>query len=140
MWSILALGATKYGLDAVFDTVGVSPSVNGLGQWQVPVLTDVPILGPAVFRSNGPVLLLIVLTVLSRFVLKRARFGRCIEASGEAPTARRGLIARAANIFGGWTALGAVAASLLFGAAQALEVALQIDGVDVPPQLLLVIP
>ncbi|CAN5560788.1 ABC transporter permease [soil metagenome] len=182
--NILALGATKFGLEAIYDTAGVSPSVTGLDTLNVPFVSGLPVVGPMLFRSNGLIYLLFIIVVVSHIVLTKTRFGRRIEAAGEAPaaadaagiavhrtqfqaqliagalagvggaflslaqltyfveamTAGRGFIALAANIFGGWTAIGAVAASLLFGAAQALEVALQTAGVQVPPQLLLVLP
>lgn len=182
--NILALGATKFGLEAIYDTAGVSPSVTGIDTLNVPFVSGLPVVGPMLFRSNGLIYLLFIIVVVSHIVLTKTRFGQRIEAAGEAPaaadaagiavhrtqfqaqliagalagiggaflslaqltyfveamTAGRGFIALAANIFGGWTAIGAVAASLLFGAAQALEVALQTAGVQVPPQLLLVLP
>lgn len=182
--NIIALGGTKFALGAIYDSAGVSPSVTGLGPLSLPWVSELPVLGPALFRHNGLIYLLIVTAIVSHIVLRRTRFGRRVEAVGEAPaaadaagikvhrtqfqaqliagalaglggaflslgqltyfveamTAGRGFIALAANIFGGWTALGAVAASMLFGAAQALEVALQTAGVRVPPQLLLVLP
>lgn len=182
--NILALGGTKFALGAIYDTAGVSPSVTGLGTFEIPFLSSIPVIGPAVFEHNSLVYLLLLAVATSHVVLRRTRFGTRIEAVGESPaaadaagipvqrtrfqaqliagalaglggaflslgqltyfveamTAGRGFIALAANIFGGWTALGAFAASLLFGAAQALEVALQTAGVRVPPQLLLVLP
>lgn len=58
----------------------------------------------------------------------------------EAMTAGRGFIALAANILGRWTPIGAVLASLLFGAADALQLSLQVLGVKLPAQALLVLP
>jgi general nucleoside transport system permease protein len=54
----------------------------------------------------------------------------------------RGFIALAANIFGRWTPIGSYLASLLFGAAEALEIKLQLFSsvITIPPQFFLMIP
>ena len=55
-------------------------------------------------------------------------------------TAGRGFIALAAMIFGKWTPIGAFGASLLFACADALSARFQYLGVQLPPQVLGMLP
>lgn len=59
---------------------------------------------------------------------------------GNGMTAGRGYIALAVIILGRWNPIGALAAALLFGAAQALDFQLQTHGANVPVQLLQTTP
>jgi ABC-type uncharacterized transport system permease subunit len=52
----------------------------------------------------------------------------------------RGFIALAAVIFGRWNPLGILAASFLFGAADALQLTIKSTGIDLPYQFLLMLP
>lgn len=58
----------------------------------------------------------------------------------ERMTAGRGFIAIAIVVLGRWHPLGAAAAALLFGAASALQFAFQAAGVNVPYQIVLMLP
>lgn len=58
----------------------------------------------------------------------------------ERMTAGRGFIAIAIAVLGRWEPLGALAAALVFGAASALQYAAQALGLDVPYQLVLMVP
>lgn len=58
----------------------------------------------------------------------------------EVMTAGKGFIGLAAMIFGKWNPLGAFASSLIFGFADSLQVKLQILGVPIPSEFLLMAP
>lgn len=58
----------------------------------------------------------------------------------EEMTAGRGFIALAVVIFARWHPVGALGASVLFGAAEALQFRLQAQGVDIPFQFLAMLP
>jgi ABC-type uncharacterized transport system permease subunit len=58
----------------------------------------------------------------------------------EGISAGRGFVALAVVILGGWNPWGLLAASLLFGAAMALQFGLQALGTAVPYQLFLALP
>ncbi len=85
--NILALGLTRFGLEVVWGSPGVSPSVPGLEPLQIPLLDSIPTFGHAVFRQNALVYAVIVIAIASQVVLNRTRFGRHVEAVGEEPEA-----------------------------------------------------
>lgn len=55
-------------------------------------------------------------------------------------TAGRGFLVNAAVIFGGWTLRGTIAGCLLFGAADAMRLALPALGYTITPQILIIAP
>jgi simple sugar transport system permease protein len=58
-----------------------------LGNWTIPGLSKIPLLGPALFEQNAIVYLAIVLVVVVHFGLFKTRWGLRTRAVGEHPTA-----------------------------------------------------
>jgi len=90
--------------------------------WEIPLLSDIPVVGPALF-AQGPILYLAVLiVVVVEFVLRRTRLGLRVRAVGEAPQAveSSGIDARRIR-FWGTAVSGAIAgiggAALTIGSA-----------------------
>ena len=181
--NILAVGLTGFFNRQLFAT-GAPAGQSVLPQVPLPLLQDLPIVGPILFRHQPLTLLAIVLVFVSHWVLFRTRWGLRTRAVGEHPLAAdtvgidvirmryanvvlggllaglggayftlesvphfeplmtngRGFIALAAMIFGKWTPLGSWGAALLFGVTEALPVALQIQGFNVPYQLVGMLP
>jgi len=63
-----------------------SEGISTLNTVTVPVLADIPVLGPILFDGNPIVMLMLVTVVLSWYVFRYSTFGRWIEASGENPS------------------------------------------------------
>jgi ABC-type uncharacterized transport system permease subunit len=83
-----------------------------LPRWEVPGLSDIPVLGPVLFHTNVLVWIALILVVVIHFALKRTRWGLRTRAVGEHPTAAdtvgvrvRGL--RYANVLLGGVVAGA---------------------------------
>lgn len=55
--------------------------------WEVPGLSEIPVVGPVLFRTNPLVYLALVLVVVIHFGLSRTRWGLRTRAVGEHPTA-----------------------------------------------------
>ncbi|MFE5331902.1 ABC transporter permease [Embleya sp. NPDC056575] len=174
----LVLGLTSFLLDSI-DLTG--HQVDALN---IPVLSDLPLLGPVLFAHRWPAYLLVGLIPLVWWLVQRSRFGLELRAAGENPqsadvtgidvrrrrrqsvllcgvlaglggaylavgevgafnqnmTAGRGFVVIAAVIFGGWTLRGTMAGCLVFGAADAMRLALPALGVHLNSQLLIAAP
>ena len=181
--NILAVGLTGFFNRQLFAT-GASGVQGPLPTLPLPLLQDLPIVGPVLFRQQPLTLLAIVLVFVAHWVLFRTRWGLRTRAVGEHPLAAdtvgidvirmryanvvlggvlaglggayftlesvphfeplmtngRGFIALAAMIFGKWTPIGSWGAALLFGVTEALPVALQIQGFNVPFQIVGMLP
>ena len=83
--NLLAIGLTKFVLKAVFASSSNSSRVVGLPQWRLPLLSDLPALGPVL---STPLVLMTVLLVLGgQWLVFRSVFGLRLRAMGERPEA-----------------------------------------------------
>ncbi|MCG5217637.1 ABC transporter permease [Streptosporangium sp. KLBMP 9127] len=174
--NVLVLGLTSF---LLVRTVPIQTE-----KLTIPVLADLPVIGPALFDQRWPAYLLILLIPLGYWLVHRSRWGLEARASGESPqsadvtgidvnkrrrqalmicgvlaglggahlaiaevgtfnqnmTAGRGYLVIAAVIFGGWTLRGTLAGVLVFGAADAMRLALPALGYELNPQLLIATP
>ena len=84
----LALGLTGYGFDALMQTNSArynSPAV--LPKWQIPGLSDIPVIGRPLFDANFIVYATYVLIIAVDVALFRTRWGLRTRAVGEHPKA-----------------------------------------------------
>src|SRR3954467_3777790 len=181
--NILAVGLTGFFNRPLFMT-GAPPGAPVLPPLGLPLLGDIPVIGPILFQHQPLTFLAVILVFVLQWALFRSQWGLRTRAVGEHPLAAdtvgidvgrlrtlnvvlggvlaglggayftlesvphfeplmtngRGFIALAAMIFGKWTPLGAWGAALLFGFAEALPVSLQLQGIDVPYQIVGLLP
>jgi ABC-type uncharacterized transport system permease subunit len=164
--NVFAAGATAFGLVIVFGAPGASPEVRAFGRTGesaliIAALAAALLLHAALqhtvwglrLRSCGENPHAVaaagldprrIRTLATAYGGALAGLGGVFLALGELDiysdgmTAGRGFIALAAVIFGRWTALGAAAAALAFGALSALQFSLQRTGV--PSELMQALP
>jgi general nucleoside transport system permease protein len=79
--NVLVLGLTSY-----LITVG-RPGSHQVPVLSVPVLRDIPVLGPPLFVERWPVYLLLAIVPLTWWLVERSRWGLELRAAGENPRA-----------------------------------------------------
>ncbi len=85
--NLLALAGTGFLMVEVFGGGGTSPRVNGFDEIAIPLLSDIPVIGPAFFDQNLLVYLMYVLVPITFFLLFKTPFGLRLRGTGEAPEA-----------------------------------------------------
>ncbi len=87
--NILALGGTGYLLQVLYGTRGAfaPQGLRGLGRVRIPVLVDVPVLGPVLSGHSPLTYVTWVLVVLTHLFLARTVAGLRVRAVGERPEA-----------------------------------------------------
>ena len=182
--NILASGLTITVNRAIFGASTSPPKIDVFKAVPIPLLSDIPIIGPALFNQSLPVYLAFILVPIAWFVMFRTNIGLKLRAVGENPRAcdtvginvtkirwmsilfsglmagfagayvsmgqmsfftegiiaGGGFMALAAVVFGNYTPIGVMIASLVFGASSALQYSLQVLGTGIPDQLMGTLP
>ncbi len=180
----LALTFFGTGLSGLFGDKLTGETVEPLSRISIPILSSIPILGPAFFNQDILVYFSYICVIFCWWLLFKTKLGLNIRSMGEAPevcdslglsvlmyrffsvagggmligiggayfplaltpfwvdgiTAGRGWIAVALVIFAFWHPIKALGGAYLFGIALALELRLQILGIDISPYFLKMIP
>ncbi len=182
--NMIGLGVSGFIYRVVFANPGIVSSVKTLPAIPLPVLSEIPFVGPILFNQNALVYCVFILTPITAFVLNKTSLGLAIRAVGEHPravdsvglpvfrlrygcilfaaalaglggaylpiahanqfveglTAGRGFIALTMVPFAGWTIPGVFLGGLLFGAAYALQLRLQVAQLAIAYQFLQTLP
>ncbi len=105
--NLLGAGLSTYWLRAAFAGEGQTPTIPFFGNVQIPVLSDIPVLGPILFDQKLLTYVAFLLVPAVWFFLFRTRFGLIVRCAGENPKALdvKGVkvapIQYAAVVFGG---------------------------------------
>ncbi len=87
----LAVGILGLGLSALIGRQHESLTVEAAGGIYIPILSDIPLLGPAFFQHNIVVYLTLAIAVAIGYCLKHTRLGLAIRSVGENPNAAQAL-------------------------------------------------
>ena len=85
--NILAAGFASFLYRAVFGISQTPEKVAGFQSIHIPVLSDIPVIGPVIFSQNILLYLALVLVPVCGFVLFRTPFGLHLRSVGEYPKA-----------------------------------------------------
>jgi simple sugar transport system permease protein len=181
----LVIGATTFFNSVILDKAGTPyQRAPALPRLEIPLLSDIPVVGRALFDQNVLVYIAYGVAAFLTYYLAKSHSGMRLSSVGEAPrvaetrgipvsTTRngavlvsgllaglggamltlgilssftanvsggRGFIALAAIVVGGWRPLGVLFAALMFGTADALQLWMNARGMDVPPEILGMLP
>jgi simple sugar transport system permease protein len=180
----LAISLFGYGFSAFVGVGYVGSKLAQRTPFEVPLLAQIPFIGPALFRHHPMVYIAVALVAAAMAFLYRSRAGLVLRAVGESPesahalgypvrwirlaavvaggalcglagaflsvvytplwveglVAGRGWIALALTTFATWRPLRVLFGAYLFGGVTMAQFALQGAGVDVPTQLLTMLP
>lgn len=84
---LLASSFTSFLYQELFEIQAAPPRIDRLPVVAIPLLRDIPVLGPILFTQNVLVYVAVALIVLVWFLLFRTRFGLEARAVGESPVA-----------------------------------------------------
>jgi simple sugar transport system permease protein len=86
--NLLAVGLTGFLYERLMQTdTATYNQPPHFGNWSIPVLSEIPVLGPALFQSSIFVYLALILVLVIHLALFRTRWGLRTRSVGEHPTA-----------------------------------------------------
>jgi simple sugar transport system permease protein len=95
--NLLAVGLTSFAYRLLFGA-SAQPRVEGFAQWDVPLLSQIPILGPLFFQQSVLTYIAYGLILLTYIVIFHSAWGLEIIATGESPEAAETLGIRVGRV------------------------------------------
>lgn len=85
--NMLALGVTSFLFSTLLKNNPTLNAIHSLPRWGIPVLEDIPVVGPVVFKQTPLVYLMFIAVIALQFFLFNSRWGLRTRACGEHPKA-----------------------------------------------------
>ena len=85
--NILGAGLPNFLMLKIWDRQGLSPIVESIPDWRIPIVADLPIIGPIIGQHSPLVYLVFLLVPVCWYILFRTPFGLRLRAVGENPRA-----------------------------------------------------
>ena len=85
--NILGAGLPSFLLLKLFGSQGISPIVERIPEWRVPILADIPIIGPIIGEQSPLVYISLIMVPVSWYILFKTPFGLRLRSVGENPRA-----------------------------------------------------
>jgi len=85
--NILAIGLPNFLMLKIWGQQGISPIVARIDEWRIPIIADLPVIGPILGRHSPFVYLALILVPITHFVIFNTRFGLRLRSVGENPRA-----------------------------------------------------
>jgi ABC-type uncharacterized transport system permease subunit len=85
--NIFALGATGFLTQAIWGVAGASPRVASFDPIPIPLLSDIPFIGPVLFNHTPIVYMAIIIAIAGQYILFRTPIGLRLRSVGEHPKA-----------------------------------------------------
>ncbi|PTM58930.1 ABC transporter permease [Desmospora activa] len=88
--NFLALGIAVYTVKSMYDGAAQTPAIpsaDTLNRLPIPGLTEIPVIGPALFNAFPTTYIAVIVVILSYVILYRTPFGMRLRAVGEHPRA-----------------------------------------------------
>ncbi len=85
--NILAIGLPNFLMLKIWGQQGISPIVERIDEWRIPIIADLPVIGPILGRHSPLVYLALILVPITHFMIFNTRFGLRLRSVGENPRA-----------------------------------------------------
>ncbi|MFW2586895.1 ABC transporter permease [Sagittula sp. SSi028] len=85
--TLLATSLTFYSYRVILPEVSSPPKIDTFAVWEIPLMSDIPLLGPALFAQTPLVYLAFGVVIALSYVMYRTPLGLAVRAAGESPAA-----------------------------------------------------